>query len=125
MSEDLYAAIWDNTSGPAWEARHGLTASDYQAEFTALVAKGYRLKCVSGYASGNQALYAAIWDKSSGPAWEAHHGMTAADYQTTFNQLLAKGYRLEFVSGYGVNGQDLYAACWDKSSGPAWKPTMP
>jgi hypothetical protein len=121
MSEDLYAACWDKSAGPAWEARHGLTAADYQSTFNTLVGKGYRLRCVSGYESDGQARYAAIWDESKGPAWEAHHGLTAAQYQTTFNQLLAKGYRLELVSGYGVGSQALYAGIWEQSPGPAWE----
>jgi len=121
MSEDLYAAIWEQSGGPAWQARHGMTSADYQSTFNTLVGQGYRLRCVSGYEFNGQARYAALWDKSSGPAWEAHHGMTSAQYQTTFNQLVGKGYRLQFVSGYGVAGHDYYAACWDKSSGPAWE----
>jgi hypothetical protein len=40
MSEDLYAACWEHSSGPAWEARHGLTAADYQSIFNTLVGKG-------------------------------------------------------------------------------------
>ncbi|HLI62087.1 MAG TPA: hypothetical protein VKV05_01720, partial [Terriglobales bacterium] len=121
MSEDLYAAIWDNSTGPAWQARHGMTSADYQSTFNTLVSQGYRLQCVSGYESSGEALYAAIWDQSSGPAWQARHGMTAAQYQATFNQLVAQGYRLQLVSGYGVGSQDLYAALWDQSSGPAWQ----
>jgi hypothetical protein len=121
MSEDLYVACWEKSAGPAWEARHGLTAADYQSTFNTLVGKGYRLKCVSGYELNGQARYAAIWDQSKGPAWEAHHGLTAAQYQTTFNELLAKGYRLELVSGYGVGGQALYAGIWEQSPGPAWE----
>lgn len=105
---------------PAWVARHGLTAAQYQAEFNALVSQGYRLVDVSGYAVGGQARYAAIWEKSPGPAWEARHGLTAAQYQAQFNALLGQGYRLICVSGYEVNGQDQYAAIWEKSSGPAW-----
>ena len=121
MSEDLYAAIWQQEGGAAWQARNGMTAADYQSTFNTLVAQGYRLTCVSGYESNGQALYAALWDQSSGAAWEAHHGMTAAQYQATFSQLVSQGYRLLFVSGYGVNNQDFYAACWDKSPGAAWE----
>ena len=121
MAEDLYAAIWDNSPGPAWQARHGMTSSDYQTTFDTLVSQGYRLRCVSGYESNGQPLYAAIWDQSGGPAWQARHGLTATQYQATFNQLVGEGYRLQFVSGYGVGGQDLYAAFWDQSGGPAWQ----
>ena len=65
----------------AWVARHGMTSTQYQIQFNTLVGQGFRLSEVSGYGVGSHALYAAIWDKSTGPAWEAHHGMTSADYQ--------------------------------------------
>jgi hypothetical protein len=35
-------------------------------------------------------------------------------YQTTFDQLVAQGYRLELVSGYSAAGQDRIAAIWTK-----------
>jgi len=120
-NQDFYAAIWEKSSGPAWEAHHGMTSSQYQTKFNDLVGKGYRLLQVSGYGVGNQDFYAAIWEKSSGPAWEAHHGMTSAQYQTKFNDLVGKGFRLRQVSGYGVGGHDYYAAIWEKSSGPVWE----
>ncbi|MEH2138821.1 hypothetical protein [Nostoc sp.] len=116
-----YAAIWVKSSGPAWEARHGLTSAQYQATFDKLVGEGYRLVHVSGYDVNGQDRYAAIWEKSDGPAWEARHGLTSAQYQATFDKLVGEGYRLVDVSGYDVNGQDRYAAIWVKSGGPAWQ----
>ena len=116
-----YAAIWEKSSGPAWQARHGMTSAQYQSTFDQLGTQGYRLVQVSGYSVGGQAQYAAIWEKSSGPAWQARHGMTSAQYQSTFDQLGAQGYRLVQVSGYSVGGKAQYAAIWEKSSGPAWQ----
>ncbi|MDZ8050531.1 MAG: hypothetical protein RMX68_011170 [Aulosira sp. ZfuVER01] len=118
--QDRYAAIWDKSNGPAWVARHGLTSSQYQSTFDQLVGQGYRLVDVSGYSVNGQARYAAIWEKSGGSAWVARHGLTSSQYQTTFDQLVGQGYRLVHVSGYSVNGQDRYAAIWDKSGSPAW-----
>ncbi|MFK0734334.1 MAG: hypothetical protein ACFKPT_01025 [Gloeotrichia echinulata GP01] len=115
-----YAAIWEKSDGPAWVARHGLTSAQYQATFDDLVGKGYRLVRVSGYSVNGQDRYAAIWEKSRGSAWVARHGLTSAQYQATFDQLVGQGYRLVHVSGYSVNGQDRYAAIWDKSGSPAW-----
>jgi CubicO group peptidase (beta-lactamase class C family) len=120
-AQDFYAAIWEKVSGPAWVARHGMTSDQYQATFDDLVGKGFRLRHVSGYPVGGQDFYAAIWVKSSGPAWEARHRMTSNQYQAKFDDMLSKGFRLRLVSGYGVGNQDLYAAIWDKSSGPAWR----
>jgi hypothetical protein len=118
--QDKYAAIWEKSGGPAWVARHGLSSAQYQAAFDDLVGKGYRLVRVSGYSVNGQDKYAAIWDKSNSPAWVARHGLSSAQYQAAFDDLVGKGYRLVHVSGYSVNGQDKYAAIWDKSNSPAW-----
>jgi hypothetical protein len=48
------------------------------------------------------AYYAAIFEQSSGSARVARHGLTSAQYQQTFNNLTAQGYRLLDVSGYGI-----------------------
>jgi hypothetical protein len=100
----------------AWQARHGMTSAQYQQTFNQLVAEGYRLVQVSGYGSGGQDRYAAIWDKCATNAWIARHGMTSAQYQQEFNQHVAQGYQLVWVNGYAVNGQDRYAAIWEKRS---------
>jgi hypothetical protein len=116
-----YAAIWSQADGPAWEARHGLSAIDYQNTFDTLVGQGYRLKNVSGYAINGEARYAGIWEKSEGPEWQARHGMTGEQYQKTFDQLNGQGFRLVQVCGYRVNVDVLFAAIWEKRAGPAWE----
>ncbi len=115
-----FAAIWEKISGPAWVARHGMTSAEYQSNFDTFTSQGYRLIVVEGYEQGGQARYAAIWDKSTGPAWVARHGMTSAQYQAQFNTLTAQGYRPTKVQGYGVGGVDHYAAIFEQASGPAW-----
>ena len=118
--QDRYAAIWDKTPSPGWIARHGLTSAQYQAEFDKNVAQGYRPVFVSGYQVDGQDHYAAIWDKSQSPGWIAKHGLTSAQYQAEFDKNVAQGYRPVLVSGYEVNGQDRYAAIWDKTPSPDW-----
>ncbi|MBV8720275.1 MAG: serine hydrolase [Chloroflexi bacterium] len=115
----LFASIWlqDNTE---WVVRHGLSNDDYQSAFDDFGSQGYRLIDVSGYDDGGQARYAAIWDKSSGPGWVAHHGLTADDHQALFDQLTGQGFRPIRVNGYGVAGTDYYASIWLQMSGPAW-----
>ena len=97
-----------------------MTSGEYQRTFDQLLQQGYRLVRVSGYEFGDEALYAAIWSQSEGPAFEARHGMTSNGYQSVFNDLSSKGYRLTWVSGYTVGGQPRYAAIFEKKSGPAW-----
>ena len=48
------------------------------------------------------------------------HNLTGAQYQTEFNKWTGKGYRLSQVSGYSANGQDRYAAIFEKKNGPVW-----
>ena len=104
-----------------WQARHGMTSAEYQQVFNNLTGQGYRLIDVCGYEVGGQDRYAAIWEQRAGPPWEARHGLTSAQYQQTFDDLQGKGYRLVHVSGYGVHGQDFYAAIWEKKSGSPWQ----
>ncbi len=49
LGKDLYASIFEKSSGPDWVARHGQTSEQYQNTFNDLVSKGYRLVNVSGY----------------------------------------------------------------------------
>ena len=119
-SSAFYTAIWEKSSGPAYVTHHGMTGSDYQTKFNTYTGQGYRLVWVSGYGVGNTAYYAAIWEKSSGPAYVTHHGMTSSDYQTKFNIYTADGYRLKQVSGYNIGNTDYYAAIWEKTGGSAW-----
>ena len=115
-----YAAIFDKSTGPAWTARHGMTSNEYQAWFSKLVSQGYRLRNIDGYAVGAEARYAAIFDKGTGPAWIARHGMTSDEYQKEFDARVHEGYRLRLVSGYAVANQARYAAIFEKATGPAW-----
>ena len=69
--QDRYVAIWEQKPGPIWVAHHGMTSAQYQSAFNNYVRNGFRLSHVSGYAVNDQACYAAIWEKESGPAWVA------------------------------------------------------
>ncbi|MCA9840029.1 MAG: hypothetical protein KC422_24175 [Trueperaceae bacterium] len=115
-----FAAVWEKTSGPAWVARHNMTSSSYQSYFNTFTSLGYRLQWVSGYTVNGTTYYAAIWDKASGGAWVARHGMSSSNYQSYFNTYTSLGYRLKMVNGYNVNGAIRFAAIWEKTSGSAW-----
>ena len=107
------------TSGQ-YVARHMMTPSQYQSEFSNLSKKGYRITSLCGYTKNGLERYAAIWNKVSGPVWSARHGMTALQYQQAFTEMAKKGYRLRIISGYSVGKQTKFAAVWDKGTGGAW-----
>ncbi len=123
VTGNLYAALWvKNANPPAWEARHGLTAQQYQDTFNQLNTQGYSPVLVDGYEAGGQPHFAAIFEKNQAGPWLARHGLSAADYQHAFDQNLAQGYTLVWVSGYNQGGQAAYAAIWRKLTGqPAWQ----
>lgn len=102
-----------------WVARHGLNSGQYQAEFTRLATEGFRLLSVSGYQQNGKARYAAVWRKAGGAPQLARHGLSAAAYQQAFDANAKAGFRLVYVTGYEVAGQDRYAAIWEKRGGPA------
>jgi DNA-binding ferritin-like protein len=119
--QSRFAAIFVQVGGPAFQARHGLTAQQYQQTFDQLVNQGFRVKWVNGHSVGGQEQFAAIFEQIGGPAFQARHGLTAQQYQQTFDQLVNQGFRPTCVSGYSVGGQDRYAAIFEQVGGPAFQ----
>lgn len=118
---ELYTAIWEQIAGPQMATHHGMSGAQYQAKVDEYLPQGYRLTAVSGYGVGAAAKFAAIWEKKSGGAWAAKHNLTAAQYQTEFNNYKNQGYRPIHVSGYVVNNVEYFAAIWEKKTGGAWE----
>ena len=85
-----FAALFEKDDGIAWQARHGIDGATYQQTFDTLVAQGFRLTSICGYSEGRDARFNAVWQQRAGSAWQARHGMTAEQYQATFNNLCAK-----------------------------------
>lgn len=52
--------------------------------------------------------------------WVSHHRMTSDQYQSYFDKYTGQGYNLTWVSGYNLDGKDIYAAIWYKEDGPAF-----
>ncbi|MCI4671283.1 MAG: hypothetical protein MRZ79_24295 [Bacteroidia bacterium] len=102
-----------------WVSHHNMTSSSYQQKFDNYKKKGLRLVHVDGYRVGAKTLYAAIWEKKSGPAYIARHGLSAAAYQKAFDSFTKRGYRLVLVDGAG-GSKSTYSAIWEKKSGPAY-----
>ncbi len=102
------------------EVRYRLTTDQFQAEFDGLFQRGYRLNYVSAYTIGNESRYAAIWELKPSSFWVARINLTSSQYQDYFNVYVSEGYRLVLVNGYTVEGQDRYAAIWDKSPSGPW-----
>lgn len=102
------------------EVRYRLTLAQFQTQFDSLFERGYRLNYVSGYTIGNESRFAGIWELKPSPLWVARINLTSSQYQDVFNAYVSAGFRLVLVNGYTVEGQDRYAAIWDKSPSGPW-----
>lgn len=116
-----YAGVWEKVGGPAFEARHNLSAAQYQQSFDQLRDAGFRLVRVTGYGVNGQPRFGGVWEKKAGPDWQARHGLDAAQYQQTFDRLLADGFRPIDVCGYTIDRDDRYVAVWEKNDGREWQ----
>lgn len=113
---ERYAAIWEQSIGPAWTARHGMSADEYQMEFDRLGQAGFRLVHVSAFTVNDQDRFAAIWELRNGLPFIARHGLNAETYQQSFDDYRYQGYRPAVISGYGSRGTDRYAAIWHNTA---------
>jgi hypothetical protein len=107
-----YTAIWEQREGPDWQARHGLSRSQYQQTFDQMATDGFAPMQVCGYRVNVDVRFAAIWERRSGLSWAGRHGLTSSEYQKAFNEQIAAGFRLVSVSGYSDTGIARYAAIW-------------
>ena len=106
-----YAAIWEQRAGPAWQARHGLSAPAYQTEFDQLAAAGYGLLKVSGHAAGGD-QYAAIWERTNTRRL-ARHGLSPGSFQSEIENQRGTGYRIAGLSAFASGNSPRFAAVWE------------
>ena len=112
-----YAAIWNKQSTNGLRARHGLTGTEYVAEFKKNEQDGYRLVHISGYGIKGKAYYAAIWKKTNSSDYLARHGLTGKQYQETVSKYWKQGYHVAQVDSYDVQNKTYYACIMEKGFG--------
>src|SRR5262245_47206970 len=103
-----------------FQAYHGVTGAQHQANFNIYSAQGFRMISLSVYSDPSDARYAAVWVQRSGPAWVAVHGVDAAGYQSFFNNWTAKGFVPVLVSATGTSGNAVFAAVFEQGVVGAW-----
>jgi CubicO group peptidase (beta-lactamase class C family) len=103
-----------------FQAYHGVTAAQHQANFNKWSAQGYRMISLSVYGDSGNALYAAVWVQRSGPAWVAIHGVDAADYQGFFTKWSNAGYYPVLVSATGAINDAVFASVFEEGNPGPW-----
>lgn len=80
----------------------------------------YRLIDISGHRYKGKDEYFAIWEKTEGAPYVVEVNMTSSKYQSKFNSLKGKGYRLTHISGFAAGAQAKFSAIWEKKTGPIY-----
>ncbi|BCY07593.1 hypothetical protein [Actinoplanes sp. L3-i22] len=119
--QERFAAVFEQSQGPGFQARHNLTSAQYQQFFDTVVPQGFRPTIVSGYTSGGQERFAAVFEQRQGPTFQARHNLTSAQYQQFFDTVVPQGFRPTILSGYSVGGQERFAAVFEQRQGPAFQ----
>jgi hypothetical protein len=110
----FFNAIFHPEDGVAWTAHHGMTSSQYQAEFTSRASQGYQLTHIESYISGKEICYASIFVKQPGAQVAAYHGVNKDQHQHKFNTLTAEGWRPTNISVVSPNDALSYCALYQK-----------
>ena len=103
-----------------FQAYHGVSAAQHQANVDRLSGQGYRMISLSVYGDPGAAQYAAVWVERTGPAWVAVHGVDAAGYQAFFNTRTARGFVPVLVSATGPVGSAVFAAVFEQGVSGPW-----
>ena len=92
----------------------------YQAVFNDLVSQGFQPTILNGYSINGQDRYICVFEQTPSVPWVARHGLTGAQYQAVFDDLVPKGYRPTILSAYNVGDEDRYLGVWKQIGGGAW-----
>lgn len=99
-------------------ARHGIPARDYQCVVEQAALAGYAPEWIDGFSVGGDVHYNAIFRPAGNTAWQAFHGLSAAQYQQRFDEFTGKGFRPTLVESYKHGDDVRYAVIFRKDNGP-------
>jgi len=112
-----YAAFYEKVDTGSLILKSFLTPAEYQQEWNDNSAAGRQLAYLDAYNHTDGPRFSAIFQqKVAGTGGTVgHHGLTAVQMQTNYNQNLAGGFLTRVIAGYDQNGQATYAAAWRKA----------
>ena len=113
-SKVFFNAIFHPADGVVWAERHGMTATQYQGEYSSRTGLGFHPLQIETYLSGNEVRYATIFVKSDAPATKAYHGLAQDQHQQKFTSLTRDGWRPVNISVVESHNKLMYAALYEK-----------
>jgi Polyglycine hydrolase-like, structural repeat len=104
----------------AFHAYHGVTNAEHRAHIDRCSLQSYRMISLSVYGDPDRPLYAAVWVRRDGPAWQAIHDVDAAGYQAFFDEWTARGYVPVLISATGPSNNAVFAAVFECDINGPW-----
>ena len=114
----LYAAVWVQRFGPAWEAVHGVDAAGYETFLDSWIGKGYVPTLISATGSFSQTVFAGVLERGITGPWLVRYGMpggpveNAGTFQNENASAVAHRMILRSMAIYGTAADRRYAAVW-------------
>jgi len=109
---NLYAAVWVQRSGVAWQAIHNSNGANYQTWFDTQAAAGYVSTIITVTGSGSSAIFAGVMEKISASGWYQKCGLTEAQFSTENTNAMANRYILKSFTEYGTASDRQYCGIW-------------
>lgn len=117
-----YSGLWLSIGADDRQARVGMTAVEFQAEFERQLAAGRYSLQVRPYDAGGQLRYLAVFGAPPPVDWQVRHNLSPAAYQRTTEEMKAAGFIPVQVHGAHAGGEVKYAAIWHRNTqGVPWK----
>jgi hypothetical protein len=104
-----YAGFFKKTSGPAFVAYHGLSASAHQTRFESLAQQGYQPRMISVVSAGAALRVTGFYERRQGE-FVLRSQVPIAQYQQVYNENANAGRLPVSLNGYVHNGQPMIAA---------------
>jgi len=107
----LYNAVWRPAGNTSEEQLYGVTYAQFRSTYNTLYPEGWRLYIFQAYVLPNgNVLYNAVF-RPGNLGEHQLYGVTYAKFQSTYNTLYPKGWRLSILQSYVLpNGDVLYNA---------------
>jgi Peptidase family M23/Bacterial tandem repeat domain 1 len=123
IGKDLYVNVVMRPRESEGASRSGMDADAFLQENASFKAAGYRVTQIESYIDGG-VRYAALWQKTGGPAQSLYLGFSAEDHDKKVAELKAQGFRPKSISVVTHSGLQ-YTALWEQvSSGWEMRSTL-
>lgn len=112
-----YSSIWyRNVDGRGWYQYRDMTRAEYQQKVDDLSKDGFKVVDYESYSNDGTQLYAAIWEKKPGFAWQVRTDRTAQEFTNLWHQYADEGYRLIDFERYDTPKGSRYGGVWAENS---------